>query len=76
LLVVTSSPDPGPDPAPTGQPAPLVARTVAIDDPGPLLALVPGVAATDLVSWVRGGSGLVGWGRALSFEAQGEHRFE
>ena len=73
---MTSSPDPGPDPAPTGLPAPMVARTVAIDDPGPLLALVPGMAATDLVSWVRGGSGLVGWGRALSFEAQGEDRFE
>ena len=73
---MTSSPDPGPGPAPTGLPAPVVARTVAIDDPGPLLALIPGVAATDLVSWVRGGSGLVGWGRALSFEAQGEHRFE
>jgi menaquinone-specific isochorismate synthase len=76
LLAVTSSPDPGPGPAPTGLPAPVVARTVAIDDPGPLLALVPDVAATDVLSWVRGGSGLVGWGRALSFEAQGEHRFE
>ena len=73
---MTSSPDPGPGPAPTGLPAPVVARTVAIDDPGPLLALVPDVAATDVLSWVRGGSGLVGWGRALSFEAQGEHRFE
>ena len=73
---MTSSPAPGPGPAPTGLPAPVVARTVAIDDPGPLLALVPDVAATDVLSWVRGGSGLVGWGRALSFEAQGEHRFE
>ena len=68
LLAVTSSP--GPDPSPAGLPAPLVARTVAIDDPGPLLSLLPATDAPDMVSWVRGGSGLVGWGRALTFEAR------
>jgi menaquinone-specific isochorismate synthase len=74
LLAVTSSP--GPDTSPAGLPAPLVARTVAVDDPGPLLSLLPGSDARDVVSWVRGGSGLVGWGRALTFEAGGEERFE
>jgi menaquinone-specific isochorismate synthase len=74
LLAVTSWPDP--DPSPAELPAPLVARTVAIEDPGALLSLVPAVAATDVVSWVRGGSGLVGWGRTLTFEGQGDDRFE
>ena len=65
---MTSWPDP--DPSPAEPPAPLVARTVAIDDPGALLSLVPRVAPTDVVSWVRGGSGLVGWGRTLTFEGR------
>jgi menaquinone-specific isochorismate synthase len=51
---------------------PLVARTVAIDDPGPLLALLPDDAVT---AWVRRGDGLVGWGRAATLEIGGAHRF-
>ena len=54
----------------------MVARTVAIDDPGPLLSLLPGTLSPDQVStWVRRGEGLVGWGRALEFRAHGPSRF-
>ena len=48
LLAVTSSP--GPDRSAAGLPAPLVARTVAVDDPGPLLSLLPATDAPDVVS--------------------------
>lgn len=41
--------------------APLVARTVRIPDPGPLLALLP---REQPLAWVRRGEGLVGWGEA------------
>jgi menaquinone-specific isochorismate synthase len=54
----------------------MVARTVAIDDPGALLSLLPGNVSPDHVStWVRRGEGLVGWGRALEFRAGGPGRF-
>jgi len=55
----------------------LVARTVAIDNPGALLSLLPGGAAVpeQVSSWVRHGQGLVGWGRALAFAATGPGRF-
>ena len=57
--------------------ATLVARTIQIEDPGPLLTLLPGGRRpAELTSWVRGGDGLVGWGRALTFEARGATRFE
>jgi len=53
-----------------------VARTVAIDDPGTLLSLLPRTSSPDQVSsWVRRGEGLVGWGRALEFHAAGPDRF-
>lgn len=39
----------------------LAVRTVAIDDPGDLLAVVPDDAP---VAWVRHGDGIVGWGEA------------
>lgn len=52
---------------------PLVARTVRIDDPGDLLALLP---ADDALAWVHHGDGLVGWGRAATFESAGPRRFE
>ncbi len=52
---------------------PLVARTVRIDDPGDLLALLP---ADEALAWVHHGDGLVGWGRAASFESSGATRFE
>jgi menaquinone-specific isochorismate synthase len=54
----------------------LVARTVAIDDPGPLLSLLPETAGPEQVtSWVRHGEGLVGWGQALGFRSSGPGRF-
>jgi menaquinone-specific isochorismate synthase len=53
--------------------APLVVRTVRIDDPGPLLALLPdGPGAT---AWVRRGDGLVGWGAAATCRTAGPGRF-
>ena len=67
-------------PTPSGaaslQPAPLVTRTVALDDPGPLLSLLPDFGdPRALTSWVRRGEGLVGWGRAMEFTAHGADRF-
>jgi menaquinone-specific isochorismate synthase len=53
-----------------------VARTVAIDDPGALLSLLPESMGPEQVSsWVRHGEGLVGWGRALGFRTSGTDRF-
>ncbi|WP_370894509.1 isochorismate synthase MenF [Janibacter sp. GXQ6167] len=57
----------------------LIARTVAIPLPvaAHLLALLPEVSDPgELCSWVRRGEGLVGWGRTLTFEGGGAHRFE
>ncbi|MDQ6716252.1 MAG: isochorismate synthase [Actinomycetota bacterium] len=65
-------------PEPSGEPAtgPLVVRTVGCDDPGPLLALLPGgLAPEEVLSWVRRGEGLVGWGCAARFETHGPRRF-
>ncbi|GAB6901168.1 isochorismate synthase [Kineosporia succinea] len=53
--------------------APLVARTVAISDPGPLLALLPPGPS---LAWVRHGEGLVGWGEVLRVTGHGESRFD
>ncbi len=54
----------------------LVVRTVALELAEPLLTLLPaGTDPNDLVSWVRRGDGLVGWGQALTFEARGPERF-
>ena len=39
-----------------------VARTVLVDDPGDLLALLPDPAP---LAWIRHGEGLIGWGEAL-----------
>ncbi|HET8767957.1 MAG TPA: isochorismate synthase [Pedococcus sp.] len=67
---------PSPTGAPSAQPTPVVARTVALDDPGALLSLLPDLGdPRALTSWVRRGQGLVGWGRALEFTAHGEDRF-
>lgn len=52
--------------------APLVARTVRIDDPGDLVSLLP---ADDAIAWLHRGDGLVGWGRAATFECSGPYRF-
>lgn len=52
--------------------APLVARTAIIDDPGPLLALLPEAGP---LSWVHHGDGLVGWGETARFTPAGPQRF-
>jgi menaquinone-specific isochorismate synthase len=67
-------PDPRRAPAPTD--APLVVRTRAIADPGPLLGLLPHRGdPRDLVSWVRYHEGLVGWGQAARLTVSGPDRF-
>jgi len=51
----------------------LTVRTVAVPDPGDLLAQVP---QPDVVSWVQHGAGLVGWGEAARITLPaGEDRF-
>ena len=52
---------------------PLVVRTVAVADPGPLLELLP---EADLTAWVRRGEGLVGWGVAAEIRTSGADRFD
>src|SRR3954471_6236895 len=52
--------------------APLVARTVPLVDPGPLLALLPREGA---LAWLRRGEGLVGWGSAATIQTSGPDRF-
>ncbi|HET6563513.1 MAG TPA: isochorismate synthase [Marmoricola sp.] len=51
---------------------PLVVRTVALEDPGPLLELLPD---SDGTAWVRRGEGLVGWGVAAEIRSSGADRF-
>jgi menaquinone-specific isochorismate synthase len=58
--------------APAGAGAPLVVRTTRVDEPGPLLELLP---SSPGLSWVRRGQGLVGWGEAARFESAGPERF-
>jgi hypothetical protein len=56
--------------------APLVVRTVAIEDPGSLLALLPDDPdPTGTAAWVRRGDGVVGWGVAASCRTSGPERF-
>ena len=50
----------------------LTARTVRIDDPGPLLDLLPDTGA---LAWVTGSEGLVGWGEAARLDLLGPDRF-
>jgi menaquinone-specific isochorismate synthase len=50
----------------------LTVSTVRLEDPGPLLDLLPDGSAT---AWVQGSEGLVGWGRAARLEVTGEDRF-
>ncbi|HET7303171.1 MAG TPA: isochorismate synthase [Segeticoccus sp.] len=55
---------------------PLVTRTVEVPDPGPLLDLLPPDADPRRVSaWVRGGDGIVGWGRVRWLTTSGPDRF-
>jgi menaquinone-specific isochorismate synthase len=70
--VTESSPRAG-APEPARDLAPLVVRTVAVDDPGPLLALLPADDRT--TAWVRRGEGLVGWGVAAVRRTRGGGRF-
>jgi menaquinone-specific isochorismate synthase len=58
---------------PAGESAPLVVRTVLVDDVGPLLELLP--PSADVTAWVRRGEGLVGWGTAAVCRTQGPERF-
>jgi menaquinone-specific isochorismate synthase len=69
LLSVTTVPS---SPTSSREASPLVVRTVALDDPGPLLALLP---PEDALAWVRRGEGLVGWGVAAAVHTSGADRF-
>jgi menaquinone-specific isochorismate synthase len=51
---------------------PLVARTVAVPDPGPLLEALPRQGA---LAWVRRGEGLAAWGEAARISTSGADRF-
>lgn len=54
----------------------LVVRTTRIDDPGDLTRLIPpDLPSGQVLSWLRGGDGLVGWGRAAAVETSGIRRF-
>ena len=75
--------DPGPEQLDgTGDPAPgtahLVSRTVRVPaaEVTDLLALLPAGDPGRIVSWVRRGEGLVGWGEVASFATTGADRFE
>src|SRR5690606_24105747 len=57
-----------------GEPAPLYVRTVEIDDPGDLLALLPSDDPASTMSWVRRGEGIVGWGTAACVRTSGPRR--
>lgn len=53
-----------------------MARTAAVADPGDLAGLLPhDVDPHDLVTWLRDGDGLIGWGRAASITRSGPNRF-
>lgn len=66
---------PAPETSPQVVHAALVARTVLLDTTAPLLTLLPDAGADGLLSWVRNGVGLVGWGRALELTTTGPDRF-
>ena len=57
---------------PAGSLLPLVVRTVAVPDPGPLLSLLP---AHRSLAWIHQGDGIVGWGEAARLELSGPARF-
>ncbi|HLN78931.1 MAG TPA: isochorismate synthase [Nocardioidaceae bacterium] len=59
-------------PSSSREAAPLVVRTVPLDDPGSLIALLP---PGDSVAWLRRGEGLVGWGVAAVIRTTGSDRF-
>lgn len=56
--------------------APLVARTVPVNDHGPLLARLPAAGRrTSPLVWIRRGDGIVAWGEALRVRTSGVDRF-
>ena len=69
---MTQSWPPAPDPVSAATGGPLVVRSVALHDPGDLLALLPDSSGT---AWVRNGDGLVGWGAAAVLRTDGPDRF-
>ena len=50
----------------------LAVSTVQLQDPGPLLELLP---ETGALAWVQAGEGLVGWGESARLELAGPGRF-
>ncbi len=50
----------------------LAARTVAVDAPDDLLALVPPGG----MAWVRRGDGMIGWGEVARFDSRGSSRID
>lgn len=62
------------DLAPLPAPEPLVVRTLAVDDPGDLLALLPAASPRAALAWVRRGEGIVGWGEAARIDTAGPKR--
>jgi menaquinone-specific isochorismate synthase len=60
------------DPVSAATGGPLVVRSVTVEDPGDLLALLPDASGT---AWVRNGDGLVGWGVAAVLRTEGPDRF-
>ena len=59
-------------PSSSAETTPLVVRTAPLDDPGPLLDLLP---PGDSLAWLRRGEGLVGWGVAAMVRTTGSGRF-
>lgn len=53
----------------------LVARTVEVREPGPLLDLLPREDALATMAWMRRGEGIVGWGVAAECHPAGADRF-
>ncbi len=53
-------------------PGPLTVRTVAIDDPGPLLDVLPEPG----ISWVRREEGMVAWGEIARIDTSGPGRID
>lgn len=62
------------------RPGRLSARTVRVELsslPDDLLAMVPpDVPTSSVVSWIREGDGLIGWGQSASFHTAGVRRFD
>ncbi|GMA40644.1 isochorismate synthase [Mobilicoccus caccae] len=57
-------------------PTRLLARTREVDDVRSVLAHLPaGADPRELCSWVRGGDGIVGWGRVAGIATCGDSRF-